>query len=328
MNDLSTPPVPAAGGRQYRVEHITSYHYAMPVTLSLHLLHLQPRRCAGQQIDQLELLAEPQPSHSGERLDAFGNPVRTLAYETPHMALSVGLSMVVTRLPQPTIDLGLSPCWREVADLLRYQGDEIDDATLDALQYRFESPHVRLKRNFADYAADCFPHEQTLLGGCQALMNKIHRDFTFDPEATDIATPLVKVLEEKRGVCQDFAHLMLACLRSLGLAARYMSGYLLTHPPKGQPRLIGADATHAWLEVYCPHYGWVGFDPTNNCRPDLEHIVLGWGRDFTDVSPLRGVLLGGGSHDPEVAVTVMPLDEWQALQSTSAPPPAPDATAD
>jgi transglutaminase-like putative cysteine protease len=124
-----------------------------------------------------------------------------------------------------------------------------------------------------------------------------------------VATPLAQVLEEKRGVCQDFAHLMLACLRSRGLAARYVSGYLLTQPPAGKPRLIGADASHAWIAVWCPHLGWVDFDPTNNLIPALEHITLAWGRDFGDVSPLRGVILGGGSHDPEVSVTVMPLAE-------------------
>ncbi|MNN65232.1 Protein-glutamine gamma-glutamyltransferase [compost metagenome] len=140
-------------------------------------------------------------------------------------------------------------------------------------------------------------------------MEKIFSEFTYDAAATQVATPLQQVLEEKRGVCQDFAHLMLACLRSRGLAARYVSGYLLTQPPPGRPRLIGADASHAWVSVWCPRLGWVDFDPTNNLIPALEHITLAWGRDFGDVSPLRGVILGGGSHDPEVSVTVMPLAE-------------------
>ena len=139
-------------------------------------------------------------------------------------------------------------------------------------------------------------------------MEKIFSEFTFDAEATQVATPLVEVLERRRGVCQDFAHLMLACVRSRGLAARYISGYLLTQPPPGQPRLIGADASHAWVSVFCPVLGWVDFDPTNNVQPALEHITLAWGRDFSDVSPLRGVILGGGNHDPEVRVTVMPLE--------------------
>jgi transglutaminase-like putative cysteine protease len=153
----------------------------------------------------------------------------------------------------------------------------------------------------------CFPLGAPLLLCVQALMEKIFREFTFDDEATQVATPLVEVLESRRGVCQDFAHLMLACLRSRGLSARYVSGYLLTQPPPGQPRLIGADASHAWVSVFCPVLGWVDFDPTNNVQPALEHISLAWGRDFSDVSPLRGVILGGGSHDPEVRVTVMPV---------------------
>ena len=169
---------------------------------------------------------------------------------------------------------------------------------------------MRLKRQFAAFAADCFPPGRPLLAGAEALMGKIHREFAFDAEATQVATPLVEVLQRRRGVCQDFAHLMLACLRSLGLSARYVSGYLLTQPPPGQPRLIGADASHAWVSVYCPRHGWVDFDPTNAVLPNLEHITLAWGRDFADVSPLRGVILGGGSHDPEVRVTVQPLVEF------------------
>ena len=145
-------------------------------------------------------------------------------------------------------------------------------------------------------------------------MHKIFSEFTFDSEATQVATPLVEVLERRRGVCQDFAHLMLACLRSRGLAARYVSGYLLTQPPPGKPLLIGADASHAWVSVFCAVSGWVDFDPTNNVRPALEHITLAWGRDFSDVSPLRGVILGGGSHDPQVRVTVIPL-EWRIVAS-------------
>jgi transglutaminase-like putative cysteine protease len=167
---------------------------------------------------------------------------------------------------------------------------------------------VHLKRSFVEFSESCFPPGRPLLLGVQALMEKIFNEFTFDAEATQVATPLVEVLEKRRGVCQDFAHLMLACVRSRGLAARYISGYLLTQPPPGQPRLIGADASHAWVSVFCPVLGWVDFDPTNNVQPALEHITLAWGRDFSDVSPLRGVILGGGSHDPEVRVTVMPLE--------------------
>lgn len=210
-------------------------------------------------------------------------------------------------------DFAASPAWEQVREALTYASQPMAAALLEACRYRFESPYVRLKQRFVAFSESSFEPGRALLEGVQALMEKIFSEFTFDAEATQVATPLVEVLERRRGVCQDFAHLMLACLRSRGLAARYVSGYLLTRPPPGQPRLIGADASHAWISVFCPGQGWIDFDPTNNLRPALEHITLAWGRDFSDVSPLRGVILGGGSHDPQVQVTVMPLDEATAL---------------
>lgn len=296
-------------GRGYRVTHVTRYHYATPVTVSLHLLHLLPRDVPWQVAEAAQLAISPEPGLRQERRDAFGNRVVTLAFEQPHRELSVELGMTLWRQPRPPEQP--SPPWQEVVAALAYHGQALGEELLEAERYRYESPQVRLKRSFADYARECFAPEAALLDACRALMARIHDEFTFDASATDIATPLLTVFEERRGVCQDFAHLMLACLRSLGLSARYVSGYLLTQPPPGQPRLVGADATHAWVEVWCPLNGWTGFDPTNNCQPDLEHLVVGWGRDFTDVSPLRGMLLGGGSHEPEVAVTVLPLEEGE-----------------
>lgn len=184
-----------------------------------------------------------------------------------------------------------------------------------AQAFLFETPIVRLKHEFCDFSADCFTPNTPVLVAAQRLMAKIFTEFTFDPEATSISTPVLDVLAHKRGVCQDFAHLMLACLRSQGIPARYMSGYLLTQPPPGQKRLIGADASHAWVAVYAPGshgHDWVEFDPTNNLLPDTQHITLSWGRDFNDVSPMRGIILGGGGHEPKVSVTVMPHDEWHA----------------
>lgn len=198
--------------------------------------------------------------------------------------------------------------WDSLVDLCRYQSARyIDDSLMEALPFCFQSPYIPLKHQFADYAASCFLPKKPVMQAAQDLMAKIFNEFSFDPKATHIGTPLLEVLEHKRGVCQDYAHFMLACLRSLGVPARYVSGYLLTHPPEGQPRLIGADASHAWVSVYCPYLGWVDFDPTNNLIPSIEHITLAWGRDFSDVSPLRGVIFGGGEHQLEVSVTVMPL---------------------
>ncbi|WP_395601834.1 transglutaminase N-terminal domain-containing protein [Pseudomonas sp. A1230] len=292
----------------YQIFHDTCYHYDSPVSLAQQLAHLWPRECSWQRCTQRQLLISPQPSTRRDELDVFGNPLTRLAFERPHDELQVNARLTVEVLARPSLDFNQSPAWELTRNALTYSSQPLPSDLLEACRYRFQSPYVHLKRSFVEFSQSCFPPGQPLLLGVQALMQKIFSEFTFDAEATQVATPLVEVLERRRGVCQDFAHLMLACLRSRGLAARYISGYLLTRPPPGQPRLIGADASHAWVSVFCPVLGWVDFDPTNNVQPALEHITLAWGRDFSDVSPLRGVILGGGSHDPEVRVTVMPVE--------------------
>ena len=293
---------------RYQIFHDTHYHYDSPVSLAQQLAHLWPRACTWQRCTAQALLISPDPTTRRDELDVFGNPLTRLAFERPHDELLVNAELTVEVLARPVLDFNQSPAWEETRNALTYSSQPLSPQLLEACRYRFESPYVHLKRNFVDFSESCFPPGRPLLLGVQALMEKIFSEFTFDAEATQVATPLVEVLERRRGVCQDFAHLMLACVRSRGLAARYISGYLLTQPPPGQPRLIGADASHAWVAVFCPVLGWVDFDPTNNVQPALEHITLAWGRDFSDVSPLRGVILGGGNHDPEVRVTVMPLD--------------------
>ena len=291
----------------YQIFHDTHYRYDSPVSLAQQLAHLWPRACRWQQCSQRQLLISPEPTSRRDEQDVFGNPLTRLAFERPHDELQVNAQLSVEVLERPALDFAQSLVWDAARGALTYSGRPLPEALLEACRYRFESPYVHLKQSFVEFSASCFVPGRPLLQGAQALMEKIFSEFTFDAEATQVATPLVEVLERRRGVCQDFAHLMLACLRSRGLAARYVSGYLLTQPPPGQPRLIGADASHAWVSVFCPLLGWVDFDPTNNVQPALEHITLAWGRDFSDVSPLRGVILGGGSHDPEVRVTVMPL---------------------
>jgi transglutaminase-like putative cysteine protease len=293
---------------RYQVNHDTHYHYDSPVSLAKQLAHLWPRDCAWQRCEQRSLSISPEPTTRLDELDVFGNPLTRLAFERPHDELHVCAQLSVEVLPRAPLDFSRSPAWEQTRAALCYSGRAMAPALLEACRYRFESPYVRLKKSFVEFSANCFAPGRPLLVGVQALMEKIFAEFIFDAEATQVATPLVQVLESRRGVCQDFAHLMLACLRSHGLPARYVSGYLLTQPPPGQPRLIGADASHAWVSVFCPELGWVDFDPTNNVQPGLEHITLAWGRDFSDVSPLRGVILGGGSHDPDVQVTVLPLD--------------------
>lgn len=296
-------------GAHYRILHDTHYHYSAPVSLAQQLAHLWPRESPWQHCRSRQLSVSPEPTRRVDGLDVFGNPLTRLAFERPHDELKVCARLDVVVLPRPALQLADSPAWEQVRLELSYSGRPLGAEELEAARYRFESPYVNLKQSFVAWADDCFVPGRPLLLAVQALMAKIFSEFTYDAAATQVATPLAQVLEEKRGVCQDFAHLMLACLRSRGLAARYVSGYLLTQPPAGKPRLIGADASHAWIAVWCPQLGWVDFDPTNNLIPALEHITLAWGRDFGDVSPLRGVILGGGSHDPEVSVTVMPLEE-------------------
>lgn len=296
---------------RYHVLHETRYDYGSPVSLSQQQLHLSPRILAWQQVEEQCVDIEPTPSWRRDGLDAFGNPVTWVAFHAPHDNLLIRSVMTIAVEPHLPGDLKNSPPWEAVRDRLAYDATDPQPADLDATRFLFESPHVRIKHELADYAADCFPPGKPLLLCVQALMAKIFTEFTFDPEATTVSTPVLDVLENKRGVCQDFAHLMIACLRALGLAARYVSGYLLTRPPPGKPRLIGADASHAWVSVYVPgsEYGWVDFDPTNNLLPDTEHITLSFGRDFSDISPLRGIILGGGGAEPEVAVTVFPIEE-------------------
>ncbi|CAD5106569.1 transglutaminase family protein [Zestomonas carbonaria] len=295
---------------RYEVFHDTHYRYAAPVSLAQQLAHLWPRDCPWQRCLGQSLEISPLPTRRSDGFDVFGNPLTRLAFERPHDDLQVNARLRIDVLARPLLMLDDSPAWEQVVAALAFSGRALDTVELEACSYRVESPYVRIKRQFAAFAADCFPAGRPLLAGAAALMAKIHAEFAFDAEATHVATPLVEVLQSRRGVCQDFAHLMLACLRSLGLPARYVSGYLLTQPPPGQPRLIGADASHAWVSVYCPRHGWVDFDPTNDVQPNLEHITLAWGRDFSDVSPLRGVILGGGSHDLDVRVTVQPLVEF------------------
>lgn len=295
---------------RYNVIHETVYKYESPVSLSRQQLHLTPRACTWQQNIRHRLLIDPEPTFSQARLDHFGNPVNLFAIEAPHSSLVVRAESVIEVRPHlPANDLPASPPWESVRNALAYGAAPV---LLEANRFQFESPYVRVKHEFSDFAAHCFTPNRPLLEAVNALMSHIYDEFEFDPKATTVSTPVLKLLEDRKGVCQDFAHLMLACLRSLGLAARYVSGYLLTKPPLGKPRMVGADASHAWISVYCPCSGgdlWIDFDPTNNLMPDAEHITLAWGRDFGDVSPLRGVILGGDSQEPEVAVTVTPCSE-------------------
>jgi transglutaminase-like putative cysteine protease len=289
---------------RYRVRHETVYHYGGDVAHSHQLLHLAPRDSARQICRSRRIKLTPEPSKRREDVDAFGNFVTRLEYDQPHDRLEV-LAEVEVEVSAPRDAAGTdSDGWEEVRDALCFSGQPMSAAHLDACRFRMESSYVAVRQTFSDYGADCFPPGSSLTLGAQALMHKIHRDFTYAPGTTNIRTSAIEAFAARRGVCQDFAHIMLACLRSRGLAARYVSGYLRTAAPGSNASLLGADASHAWVSVYCPPAGWVDLDPTNDVRVATDHIVIAWGRDFGDVSPLRGVIVGGGRHRLSVRVLV------------------------
>lgn len=291
---------------RYRVRHETAYDYSNEVVHAHHLLHLTPRDSPHQTCTAYSLTIDPAPTTQQPATDGFGNPVVRLEFDRPHSRLSVIAEMNVEVCDRSSEASLQNEPWERVRNRLAYVGRPPSDERLDASCYRCESPHVRIKQAFTEYGADCFTTRRPIVAAVEALMMKIYKDMTYTPGATDVGTPLLQVLETRRGVCQDYAHLMIACVRSRGLAARYVSGYLRTTPREGSARLVGADASHAWVSVWCPPIGWIEFDPTNGIRAGLDHIALAWGRDFGDVSPLRGVIVGGGRHTLNVRVTVMP----------------------
>ncbi|MFZ5756403.1 MAG: transglutaminase family protein [Pseudomonadota bacterium] len=293
-------------GIRYRITHETAYRYAAPVSVSRHVLHLRPRTCEWQRVLTAALDVTPAPSARRDREDMFGNPETRMSFDAAHDQLTVLSRLDVDVAARPWAGRSSEgPAWEVVRDSLRFGGA----APLDPCRFGFESPHIRVKNELAEFARPSFLPGRPLLAATADLTARIHREFRYDPQATQVGTSVMDVLARRRGVCQDFAHLAIGCLRSLGLAARYVSGYLCTEPPPGQPRLTGADASHAWFALYCPASGWVEFDPTNDCEADQRHVLVAWGRDFADVSPLRGVIRGGGGHSLSVRVSVIPAGE-------------------
>jgi len=299
---------PAAGTdvcARYRVVHETRYTYHSTVTLSQQYLHLTPRSFAYQDTESHLIWLDPVAGDSRDGVDYFGNCTRHVALTLPHDSLLVHAQSTVSLRPRPGLArIAGSLPWESVRDMM---AREKSPATLEACRYLYASPHVTCFADLEAYARASFTPGRGQLKAALELTQRIFDDFEFDPKATDISTPLEQVLRGRRGVCQDFAQLMIGCLRSIGLPARYVSGYILTHPPEGAPRLVGADASHAWVSVFCPALGWIDFDPTNRCLVQHEHITLGWGRDFSDVTPMRGIVLGGGRQELGVEVTVTPL---------------------
>jgi len=286
-----------------RVVHETAYDYAPVVRTAQHMAHLKPARTPRQQLLAHRLTVDPAPAQQTESIDVYGNVRSFFSLQHAHERLQVVADSLVATAP--AAEPASSPPWPQVAERMRYHRDTRYDP---AAEFAFASPYVPRDPALAAYAQASFPEGRPLLDAARELMHRIHADFEYAPAATDVNTPALQALSLRRGVCQDLAHVMLGCLRSLGLPARYVSGYLLTEPAPGQPRLVGSDASHAWVSLYLPGEGgpgaWADLDPTNDRAPGEDYVTLAIGRDYADVSPMRGVIHGGARHTLRVAVTV------------------------
>lgn len=312
---------------QLEVLHQTRYDYEPTVDSAQHVACLHPLSQGAQQLLAYDLQIEPAPGTLHTRHDVYGNLRHHFSLHQPHRSLLVSARSVVQTAPAPAA-LPASAPWEQVRAHYRYRAGGAWD---EAAEFVFASPCVAPEDAFAEFAAPSFTPGRPLAEAAWDLMRRLYRHMRYAPASTQVHTPAIEALQQGSGVCQDFAHILLACLRSLGLPARYVSGYLLTQPPPGQSRLIGSDASHAWVQVHClsqasadlaaaaPGF-WLDLDPTNDCLAGEAHVTLARGRDFLDVSPLRGVLLGGARHALSVAVTVRPAGE---PRPQAVPPPVP-----
>ncbi|MGD2167342.1 MAG: transglutaminase family protein [Gammaproteobacteria bacterium] len=286
---------------QFNIRHRTTFEYEQLVSVAQHIMHLMPRDYEMQQRVAFAIHLDPEPSLQSLSQDYFGNWVHYMSLYEPHEHLIVESRARVDVLDQqPGLDAGAGRPWEDVAsDLARSAA-----GALDASRFAFASPYIVTTPEIREYALASFTPNRPIFEATVDLTNRIFTEFEYQGGVSDVSTPVTEVLAMKKGVCQDFAHLEIACLRSLGLAARYVSGYILTHPPEGQEKLVGADASHAWLSMWAGDGLWIDFDPTNNVVPRGEHITIGWGRDYGDVSPINGCIVGGGAHEVTVGVDV------------------------
>ncbi len=289
---------------KYRVRHVTSYAYAQPVDLARHMLHLMPRDLAHQAVLELSITGQPLPSRRHEALDHFGNRIAWMFLDTPHQEFEVALDATVeVGFPRP-LDPHATPPWESVAASLRAGGPDC----WDAAEFAFDSPMVAADPGAGEFVSGSFPPGRPILAALLDLNARIRREFAFRAGVTTISTPVATVLRQRAGVCQDFTHLMISGLRALGLAGRYVSGYIRTRPPPGMLARRGVDQSHAWVGAWLgPEHGWIDLDPTNDLVVAEEHVVLAWGRDYGDISPVRGILLGGGRHGVKVSVDLQPV---------------------
>ncbi|MFN2425789.1 MAG: transglutaminase N-terminal domain-containing protein [Candidatus Binatia bacterium] len=299
----------------YSIEHHTRYDYGAPVAVSQHVACLRPRDLSHdvprQRLRWYQLTVDPEPAGIATRVDYFGNTVEQFTLLRPHAALIVRSRSLVEVFSHEYEDDQAAVAWESARDEFVYRKGAPGRTEAE---FVFPSPYVVVAAQSREYAAPSFAPGRPLLDAVVDLMHRMHEDFTFDADATTVTTPVTRVLTDRRGVCQDLAHVMISCLRSLGLPARYVSGYVLTDPPPGEARLLGADASHAWVSVQCPGVGWVDVDPTNDVLPGARHVVVGWGRDYGDVCPLRGAFVGAAEHVLEIGVSMIPLDPAQLAQ--------------
>lgn len=286
----------------YKVTHATVYQYNEPVSLCHNLALLKPKSTATQICHETQLDITPLPDIINEYEDFFGNKVTYFAIQQEHKKLVVTVTSFIENTNTKNIQFNFfeSVAWEEAKKQI---ADPIPD-NAEIRQYIAETPMTAFNDDIKEYALASFTRGRALFEGANDLMQRIYTDFRYTPGFTTIATPVAEVMKRRKGVCQDFAHLAIACIRSLGLPARYVSGYIETIPEDGAPKLTGADASHAWFSIFIPGTGWVDFDPTNNQIPSFQHITIAWGRDYTDVTPLKGVILSSGKHKLEVVVNV------------------------
>jgi transglutaminase-like putative cysteine protease len=289
----------------YDVVHRTTYRYAEPVDLSYHVMRLTPRALPFQRVLRATVIATPAPVRVYDATDYFGNVATYMSLEEPHAELVVDARCAVDVQFAAPPAAETTPPWEVVRDMLDGGGLPVETA---AVEFMRESPLVAGDDAVRDFAAPSFARGRPILACFADLNRRIKSEFAFDPRATGVATAVREVMQLRRGVCQDFAHVMIGAIRSMGLAARYVSGYIRTHAPAGHARRLGGDASHAWVGAFVPGIGWIDFDPTNDLIVNDEHVVLGWGRDYGDIAPIRGVILGGGAHRLDVSVDLRPLD--------------------
>jgi len=287
---------------EYQITHITEYEYFQPIAICHNIAKLLVRNTSDQQSIKTNINISPEPDRISEYVDFFGNKVLYFAIQQEHKKLTVSIQSIIEKTISSPIQVTIYSdlAWNEIPALLL----DVTPEHITAKQFISETDYTKTSSEIHEYALKSFINGRSFFESTKELMQRIYTDFEFKPGSTNVTTPLIEVMKERKGVCQDFAHLAIACVRSVGLPARYVSGYIETAAPEGKEKLFGVDASHAWFSIYIPNTGWIDFDPTNNIIPSQQHITIGWGRDYADITPLKGVIVSSGKHKLSVSVDV------------------------